>query len=101
MDAQVTDNAQRSRWEARLGDEVAGFLAYEHRDGEVALMHTVVDPAHEGQGVAGRLVQAAVDAAREQGTPVLPYCSYVRGWLGRHPEAVDLVPAERRGEFDL
>lgn len=101
MDAQVSHDPDAAQYEARLGDDVAGYLAYERRDDGVALLHTVVDPAHEGKGVAGALVRAAVDDARESGTPVLPYCSYVRGWLQRHPDELELVPQARRGEFGL
>ena len=32
---------------------------------------------------------------------VLPYCPYVRAWLGRHPAYVDLVPADDRDRFGL
>ena len=101
MDAQVTNDPAAAQWEARLGDDVAGYLAYERRDDGVALLHTVVDPQHEGKGVAGQLVRAAVDDARASGTGLLPYCSYVRGWLQRHPDEVELVPQERRAEFGL
>jgi hypothetical protein len=32
---------------------------------------------------------------------VLPYCPFIRGWIARHPDYVDLVPAKRRAAFQL
>jgi hypothetical protein len=32
---------------------------------------------------------------------VLPYCPYVTSWIRKHPEYVDLVPGDRRGDFGL
>lgn len=43
----------------------------------------------------------ALDDARERGLAVLPFCPFVRAHIQRHREYADLVPAARRGEFDL
>jgi hypothetical protein len=32
---------------------------------------------------------------------VLPYCPFVQGFIDRHREYLDLVPAERRAHFAL
>jgi hypothetical protein len=32
---------------------------------------------------------------------VLPYCPFVKSYIQKHPEYLDLVPAERRASFDL
>ena len=46
-------------------------------DGDVmTILHTEVAPSLEGQGVAGRLVQAALDHARAHGLRVDPVCGY-------------------------
>ena len=42
-----------------------------------------------------------LDAARERGLHVLPYCSFVRHYIEQHPETVDLVAAEDRDRFGL
>ena len=39
--------------------------------------HTEVDPAYGGQGIAGRLVAAVAQAARQRGVKIVPTCSYV------------------------
>lgn len=101
MDATVTDNPAQQRWEARLGGELAGYLTYRQEAGGVALRHTVVEPEREGTGIGGRLVRAALDDARSRHLAVLPHCTYVRGWIARHEDYADLVPDDRRAEFDL
>ena len=102
-DEQVTvrDDPEQARFEVTLGGEVAGFVAYRQQDGSVALTHTEVDPAYEGKGLGSRLLEGTLSELRERGTTVLPYCSFVRSYLQRHPEWVDLVPEQQRGRFDL
>lgn len=56
-------------------------------DGDVmTILHTGVDPSLEGQGVAGRLVQAALDHARALGLKVDPVCGYASKYMQRHPD---------------
>ena len=88
----VIHNTAAQRFEATLGGE---FARVDYRlDGNVMRMvHTEVPPAHEGKGVAGALVRAALAYARAQGLRVLPRCSYVRSYMQRHPETHDLLPA--------
>ena len=46
--------------------------------------HTIVDSSLQGQGIAGKLVQAAVDQIRSQGGEVRATCSYAVKWLQKH-----------------
>ena len=48
--------------------------------------HTFVDPSLTGQGIAGQLVQMAVDQIRAQGGAVTATCSHAAKWLEKHPE---------------
>ncbi len=62
------------------------------RQGDVlVLVHTEVPRALEGRGIAGRVVQAALDWARAEGLRVRPACSYVAAYMRRHPETQDLL----------
>jgi predicted GNAT family acetyltransferase len=101
MEQLVTDNAEKSRFEIQDGGELAGFAEYHRSGNEIAFIHTEVDPRFEGRGLAGKLARAALDAAREQGLDVLPYCPFIRAWIGKHPEYTDLVPASHRERFGL
>lgn len=67
-------------------DGHTGYVEYQTRDGALVLTHTIVPAAIGGRGIAGRLVQAALDHARAQGLKVEPRCSYADAWMRRHPE---------------
>lgn len=89
---EFTHNQAASRYEARQDGELAGEARYV-LDGSVAdFDHTLVPPEFEGQGIAGRLVQFAMDDVRAAGEwTVRATCPYVARWLDRHPDYADLV----------
>jgi len=101
MELQVVDNQDRSRFEILADGEVAGFVDYHLRDGEIALLHAETDRRFRDHGVAGHLVKYSLDSARERHLAVLPYCPFVRRWIADHPEYADLVPEDRRPHFGL
>jgi predicted GNAT family acetyltransferase len=101
MDVAVTNAPDEQRYEARVGDELAGFTAYRERPGLIAFMHTQVDSRFEGQGVGGRLVAGALEDARARALAVLPFCPFVNSYIRRHSELVALVPESNRAQFGL
>ncbi|MDH6708384.1 putative GNAT family acetyltransferase [Kitasatospora sp. MAA19] len=101
MTSSVADNPDRSRFEITDDGELAGFAEYFRHENEIAFIHTEIDPAFAGRGLAGVLARAALDSARERGLAVLPYCPFIRGWLGKHPDYVDLVPPDQLIRFGL
>ncbi len=92
-DVEVVDVPERGRYEARSAGEVLGFLAYREREGRRLLVHTEVDPAHEGRGIGGRLAAFALSDARARGARVRVECPFVTTWLRRHPEFDAVVEA--------
>jgi uncharacterized protein len=101
MDLQVADHPEQERYEIRADGELAGFVQYHLRDGNIAFLHTEIDPRFRGHGLAADLAQSSLEAARERHLGVLPYCPFMRGWIAEHPEYAELVPPGRRPEFDL
>lgn len=83
MDVDVVHRPDSSRFEADVEGEVA-FLSYERTDHTAVLTHTIVPRELEGRGIAGRLAQAAVSWARNEGLEIDPQCSYVRSWLKKN-----------------
>ena len=77
MDVTLKDNHEQSRYEILVDGVVAGFEVYEVGQGQISLVHTEVDHAYSGQGLAARLVEFALGDARSRGLGVLPYCPYV------------------------
>ena len=66
-------------------------LTYRRHDDVIEFVHTGVPPQLGGQGIGGRIVKAGLDFARAEGLRVQPSCSFVRGYISKHPEYVDLV----------
>jgi predicted GNAT family acetyltransferase len=97
----VRDEPTRHRFEILVGGTVAGFTRYKQEGDSVALVHTEVDDAYEGQGLGSRLVAAVLDELRGRGVAVLPYCPFVQGYLKRHPERLDQVPVADRERLGL
>ena len=87
----VTDNPGEDRYELFLGDELVGIIQYYTEPGTVALTHTEIVEAYEGQGLASRIVSWALQDIRSRGLKLLPLCPYVQAYLGRHPEERDIV----------
>jgi uncharacterized protein len=100
-DIRVVDAPDRSRFEIRVEEEVGGFTEYRRRPGLIAFIHTLIDPRFEGHGLASELVRSALSQARSEGLSVLPFCPFVRAYVARHTEYLDLVPADVRDKFDL
>ena len=96
----VVNNEAASRFEASLGDAVA-FTEYRLRDGEIILPHTVVPEEFAGHGVGGKLATAALSYAREQGLEVIPTCSFIAGYITKHPEWHDIVAPSFRARLGI
>jgi len=90
----VTDQPGDSRYELRVGGELAGFLMYRLHGQRINLIHTEVDSRFQGAGLAARLARFSLDDARKRNLTVVPTCPYVRSWIGRHPEYQDLVKTQ-------
>jgi predicted GNAT family acetyltransferase len=98
---EVTDNAERERYEITSDGELAGFVMYRRRPALIALVHTEVDSRFGGRGLGGRLFGAALDAARAEGLAVLPFCPFANAYIQHHPEYADLVPEAFRAQFGV
>jgi thioredoxin reductase (NADPH) len=97
----VTDASDRRRFEIAIDGAVLGFTEYRRRPGVISFIHTEINPSRNGEGLGTLLVKAALDTARAEGLAVLPYCPFVQGFINRHRDYLDLVPAERRAKFAL
>jgi predicted GNAT family acetyltransferase len=99
---EVVDDKEQSRYEVHLGGETVAIADYVKQPGIVSFTHTETFDGHKDQGLAGRMIDRALRDAREEQLEVMPFCSFVAGYIGDHrDEFLDLVPAERRSEFGL
>ncbi len=100
-DPRVVDHPEAARFEVLVDGEVAGYAEYRRVRSAVAFTHTVIAPAFEGHGLGSVLARGALDATRQAGSPVLPFCPFIRDFIRRHPAYLDLVPDDRRAGFHL
>lgn len=87
-DTQIRDDRAAGRLEALQGDEVVGHIEYfvlESPARALVPVHTLVEPAHEGKGIAGSLARELYGMAAREGVSVAPLCPYVVKWAERHP----------------
>lgn len=66
----------RKRTAAYDGEKCVGLCAYAEDGAVWTAYHTEVEPVYGGQGIAARLVDELVRAARERGVKIVPTCSY-------------------------
>ena len=91
----LTNDEAAHRYEAWVGDDLAGLLTYRLLPGRIVLVHTGTEAGFEGRGIASRLAAWALDDARARGLAVTPLCPFVASYVRRHPEYADLVPSKR------
>lgn len=60
-------------------------------DGAVDIDHIFVDDSLQGQGIAGKLMEALAGHLRAQGKKAVLTCSYAVRWFEKHPEYHDLI----------
>lgn len=83
-DVTTTLNEDRSRYEIHSGNTLAGYVEFERRPGAIRFVHTTVDPAFQGQGIAGQLAAFALRDAAAAGDALVPICPYIQKYLRRH-----------------
>ena len=86
----IHHNVAGSRFELPVEGGLAE-CAYRLQGEVMNIVHTEVPPASEGRGIAAALVRAALAYARARGHKVRPSCSYVRVYMRRHPDTLDLL----------
>lgn len=90
-DITVTRNDDASRYEIHSDDTLAGFALFERRPGEIRFIHTEVDHAFQGKGLAQQLASEALADAVASGDAIAAYCPFIRSYLEKHPlEGVEI-----------
>jgi predicted GNAT family acetyltransferase len=85
----IQNNVAKHRFETTV-DGHLNLLDYQQHSGVLVLVHTEVSPELQGRGIAGKLVQAALDYARANKLKVDPQCEYAAAYMQRRPETHDL-----------
>ncbi|MFE5136446.1 GNAT family N-acetyltransferase [Streptomyces fagopyri] len=96
-DIEIRDDRPAGRLEALAGDEVVGHIEYfvlEAPARALVPVHTLVEPEHEGKGIAGSLARELYGIAAREDIVVAPLCPYVVKWAARHPEEAPAAAQE-------
>lgn len=82
----VHDSANQAFLLLNEHDTIVGEITYDERGpGAICVPHTGVNPAYEGRGYAGQLLDALVEWALTQNLQVIPICPYVVRAFRKYP----------------
>lgn len=88
----LIDHGAEGEYQARVAESTAiGRLTWVRSGNVLTAEHALVPTEIGGRGIAGKLVEALIADAREQGWKIVPECSYVAAAFRRHPEWADLL----------
>ena len=90
MNDTVSDNRAQQRYELAVDGHVAAS-DYEIADGVITFVHTEVPPELGGKGIGSKLIKGALDQVRAEGLKVIAQCPFVKAYIEKHPEYVDLL----------
>jgi len=83
-DITVSRNDAASRYEIFSDGALAGFAEFDHKYDAIRFIHTEVDEAFQGQGLAAQLASAALNEVAASGETVIPLCPYIARYLQKN-----------------
>lgn len=87
----IEDVPDARRYEARLGDVLAGWVDYGRVRSRLVALHTEVPPKFGGKGIGSALVRHVIADARAGAFTITPRCPLFRTHFERHPEDRDVL----------
>ncbi|WP_448809798.1 GNAT family N-acetyltransferase [Agromyces bauzanensis] len=92
MQKELTHEPDARRYVLRVDGAIASVLDYRVLGDSIAFTHTFTNPPYRGSGLAGELVEFAVDDVEATSDRrIVPSCWYVGEWFGRHPDRARLL----------
>jgi predicted GNAT family acetyltransferase len=96
----VVMNEAAGRFETTLEDETA-FAEYKLHERTLVLPHTLVPESLGGKGIGSALAEAALSYARANDLKVYPSCPFIKAYIKKHPEHLDLIEPSVRIKLAL
>lgn len=100
-DISMNDNSDKQRFEITKDGKLAAFAEYDKQPDALLLKHTEVMPQFEGQGMGSKIASYALGEVRKRGLHAVPECSFIAGYIRKHPEYLDLVTQDNRVAYKL
>lgn len=73
----------------KLDEKAFANLVFHVEGKKIFLDSTYTPEKYRGRGIGGRLIQAALDYAREWELKIVPVCSFSVEYFNKHPEHSD------------
>ncbi len=92
MSTKVTHDSENQRYEIYLDGQRVGLMDYTISGTDMSLVHTEVNPEHQGKNLAAILLRESLADIRASAThKVIPVCSYTVKYMEKHPDTHDLL----------
>ena len=88
--SEIIHNPSEKRFETWIDGKLSK-LDYIEDGKNFVITHVGVQPELRGQGLAGKIVEAGLEYAKEKSLRVVPMCSYAAAYIRRHPEYAELT----------
>jgi hypothetical protein len=84
--------AGANRYTLHIDGELVAVADYRLSGEAISFNHTFTAPTHRGQGLAGEVVEFAVNDVEANSTRyIVPMCWYVAQWFDKHPERAGML----------
>ncbi len=81
-----------NRYVLMIDDELVAVAEYRINGDAISFNHTFTNPKLRGRGLAGEIVEFAMDdVEKTSDRHVVPMCWYVGKWFEEHPERAGLL----------
>jgi predicted GNAT family acetyltransferase len=91
---EVTHNEAEDRFEVWIDGHLCK-LDYIRDGNNFVIAHVGVYPEFRGLGVAGKIVEASLEYAKQNSLRVIPMCYYAASYIRRNPQYMELTDQER------
>lgn len=91
---EVSHNKAGNTFEVRI-DGLLSKLDYMQDGKNFVITHVGVHPEFRGQGLAGKIVDASLEYAKQNSLRVIPMCSYAAYYIRKNPQYIELTDQER------
>ncbi len=92
MSKQLTHEPDASRYTLVVDGQLAAVADYRINGDAISFHHTFTQPNLRGRGLAGEVVEFAVDdVEKNSDRRIVPMCWYVADWFEAHPERAALL----------
>jgi uncharacterized protein len=97
----VEDNTEKQQYEAKVDGKVVAFAEYRPIGQSIMFTHTEVNEDLEGKGVGSQLIRYALEDTKAKNMTAIPMCPFVKIFIQRHKDFIDVVHPSHRKVFGM